>query len=486
MAFRPLRTSADDDGTLNDSSITSSVTQQGSGSSPLKPSNAAASESQSLLDSHAEEDAGQATLFSSVANLSNTILGTGMLALPHAIAQGGLVTGFMLISLAGAASALGLYLLSRCCARLGSRQASFTALASLTYPAASTFFDAAIALKCFGVSISYLIIMGSLTPQVVDSLTPKGIEPHPVLLDRRLWISLSMIILTPLGFLRRLHSLRFTSYLALLAVASLCLLVVVNIADPSHLPQRGEIHLFRWSAGLLTSLPIYVFAFTCAQNLCSVYNELQSNTQSRMNIASFSSIGAAAIIYQLVGCLGYISFGAAVSSNIMLDYHNSVLASIVRIGVTLFVLFSYPLQLHPCRASLDKVLAGQQAVAKAAVEGTQQEEPTPHEIPQGKFIAMTVGILVATYTIAMNVQNLSVVLGIVGATGSTTVSFILPGLFFLALFRNDLSAKDRILRIFAWILLVTGLTLMIVCLSLQVWQAQRSTRSPHPSILQQN
>jgi uncharacterized membrane protein YhaH (DUF805 family) len=70
----------------------------------------------------------------------------------------------------------------------------------------------------FGVSISYLIILGALVPRVVVSFVD---SPPAFLLDRRLWIALSLTILVPLAFLRRLDSLRFTSYVALIAVADL-------------------------------------------------------------------------------------------------------------------------------------------------------------------------------------------------------------------------------------------------------------------------
>lgn len=45
-------------------------------------------------------------------------------------------------------------------------------------------------------------------------------------LDRRLWILLSMTVLCPIAFLRRLDSLKWISYIALVAVVNLvCLLL---------------------------------------------------------------------------------------------------------------------------------------------------------------------------------------------------------------------------------------------------------------------
>ncbi|EIE75899.1 hypothetical protein RO3G_00603 [Rhizopus delemar RA 99-880] len=64
------------------------------------------------------------------------------------------------------ASGIGLYFLSRCAARTEGRQASFFAISKLTWPKVAVLFDLAIAIKCFGVAVSYLIIIGDLMPQV--------------------------------------------------------------------------------------------------------------------------------------------------------------------------------------------------------------------------------------------------------------------------------------------------------------------------------
>ncbi|KAK4049602.1 hypothetical protein OIV83_004100 [Microbotryomycetes sp. JL201] len=52
---------------------------------------------------------GTASLVSCVANLTNTIIGTGALAMPHAFASGGLVPGIVTVVFCGSASAFGLY-----------------------------------------------------------------------------------------------------------------------------------------------------------------------------------------------------------------------------------------------------------------------------------------------------------------------------------------------------------------------------------------
>lgn len=96
------------------------------------------------------------------------------------------------------ASGLGLYLQARCAQYLDRGSASFFALSQITYPNASVIFDAAIAIKCFGVGVSYLIIIGDLMPGVVEGFLG-GAPEHDFLAHRQFWITAFMFVLTILA-----------------------------------------------------------------------------------------------------------------------------------------------------------------------------------------------------------------------------------------------------------------------------------------------
>ena len=133
---------------------------------------------------------GQASLLSSVINLVNTIVGAGVLAMPLAMSHMGILLGSVIILWSGLTAGFGLYLQTRCARYLERGSASFFALSQITYPNAAVVFDAAIAIKCFGVGISYLIIIGDLMPGVV-----RGFSPNPAadfLIDRHFWVTAFM------------------------------------------------------------------------------------------------------------------------------------------------------------------------------------------------------------------------------------------------------------------------------------------------------
>jgi amino acid permease len=103
----------------------------------------------------------------------------------------GITLGTIVILWSGMTAAFGLYLQSRCARYLERGTSSFFALSQITYPNAAVFFDAAIAIKCFGVGVSYLIIIGDLMPGVVRGFD-KGADAIPFLVDRHFWVTVFM------------------------------------------------------------------------------------------------------------------------------------------------------------------------------------------------------------------------------------------------------------------------------------------------------
>lgn len=187
--------------------------------------------------------------------------------MPSAMSHMGVMLGVIIILWSGITSAFGLYLQSRCARYVDRGSSSFFALSQMTYPGAAIVFDAAIAVKCFGVGVSYLIIIGDLMPQVALGFNSRADEV-PFLVDRHFWITAFMLVIIPLAFLRRLDSLKYTSLIALVSIGYLIILVVYHFASDS-LADRGEVRIIKWAGvvPMLSSLPVVIFAYTCHQNV---------------------------------------------------------------------------------------------------------------------------------------------------------------------------------------------------------------------------
>ncbi|PWY90813.1 hypothetical protein BO70DRAFT_368039 [Aspergillus heteromorphus CBS 117.55] len=397
---------------------------------------------------------GEATWISCVINLVNTIIGAGVLAMPLAISHMGIVLGVFVILWSGITAGFGLYLQSRCAQYLERGTASFFALSQLTYPNAAVVFDAAIAIKCFGVGVSYLIIIGDLMPGVVQGFVG-GAPDYDFLVDRHFWVTAFMLIVIPLSYLRRLDSLKYTSIAALVSMAYLVVLVVYHFVKGDTTTDRGPVRVIHWAGPVptLSSLPVIVFAFTCHQNMFSILNEIGNNSHFRTTGVVFASIGGAAATYILVAITGYLSFGNSVGGNIVSMYPPGLWATIGRAAIVMLVMFSYPLQCHPCRASVDAVLRWRPKSASAS-DNSPHRHPllgskgtrTPEPMSDLRFSVITTTILVLSYIVAMTVSSLEAVLAYVGSTGSTSISFILPGLFYYKISSPDSPHHQRLLK----------------------------------------
>jgi amino acid permease len=162
----------------------------------------------------------------------------------------------------------------------------------------------------------------------------------------------------------------------------------------------------------------------------------------------------------------------------------SLTIAVGRFGIVLLVGLSYPLQCLPCRACLHGLTRGiwkryaparlASAPVTPARNGIPESDPESededhfHQTPQNhlrtpraheqsplvpkpprptekrggdmtqrKFVFLTTVILVSGFLVALAVDELEVVLGFVGSTGSTIISFILPGFFYFKLFRAE-------------------------------------------------
>ena len=89
----------------------------------------------------------------------------------------------------------------------------------------------------------------------------------------------------------------------------------------------------------------------------------------------------------------------------------------------------YPLQAHPARKCALSLYA---AVALGKDPDTGVPE-VPGIVP---FYAITAAFVLGSYGVAMAVTDLGIVLAMVGATGSTMVSYILPGAIYYKLHPN--------------------------------------------------
>lgn len=81
--------------------------------------------------------------------------------------------------------------------------------------------------------------------------------------------NINRLVVIPLSFLRRLDSLKYTSFIALVSIGYLVIIVLAHFLIGDTLSDRGAIRPIAPAGPIevLSSFPIIVFAYTCHQNV---------------------------------------------------------------------------------------------------------------------------------------------------------------------------------------------------------------------------
>lgn len=366
---------------------------------------------------------GTAGFLSSSTNLLKAIMGSGMLALPFAFGSVGALPGVLLLVVAAALSGAGLQLLVMASNRVTSmglgphRASNFTALAQPTYPKAAFIFEFAVLLKCTLVAASYLTVVSDVMPTFVRAIAPSA---WSLLTSRYFWASFTAAIISPVCFMHRMDSLKYTSFLGLIGILYLFILSIIlffsfNGSVGQSLSNINLFVPFKFSS--LTSFSVFVFAFNCHQNIFPIYNEIKDNRSSRLLWLISICLGICSIIYTIFALSFYGVFGAGVASNVLKSLPPKGAPYVAaQLLYGLLMIFSYPLQTFPARASLIKLVALFYA-------------PKSNRMQLSLHMAATSVLIGITWIIVMTRVPLEFLLAFVGCTAGPVICYFLPALF---------------------------------------------------------
>jgi amino acid permease len=230
---------------------------------------------------------------SAIFGLVSTIVGGGVLSLPFAFAQTGLVLGTALLLGSAAASEFTIQLVVSCARRTGAE--SYEALALHSYgPWAQTAVVAVVAALTWMCSVAYLVLMADMLEPLVEGL------PRQLAIGRRGVTLAAGAGVLPLCLLRSLHALRFTSVLCVVAVLALAGCIAYKSLTEGYAfvpPPAGSGHhhdsdlqLMVWPRsasaawmGTLHALPIFCVSFLCHFNVVSTHTQLHAPSRDRVS-----------------------------------------------------------------------------------------------------------------------------------------------------------------------------------------------------------
>lgn len=424
-----------------------------------------------LLGNGAQARTKGASFASSVFNLMNAIMGSGILGLAYAMASTGIVGFCILLVVVSSLAAYSIHLLLTLCDKTGINSYEDLGGRALKKPG-KVLVGITILIQNIGAMSSYLFILKSELPAAINSfLSSHGTGDAWYQDGRLLLIIATLVIVLPLSMSPKIGFLGYTSSIAFFFMLYFAIVVVVKKwAIPCPLPHNTTIppetlqtlndsectpKLFVVSSKSAYAIPTMAFSFLCHTAILPIYCELERPTKKRMQNVTNVSIGLSFLFYLISALFGYLTFYAHVDSELLLSYdaylRHDIMVMTVRLAILFSVLLTVPLIQFPARKALLSLLHRDQSFSWL------------------KHILTTLMILAVVLLMAIFVPDIRHVFGVVGSTTSSCLLFVFPGIFYLKISGQPLKTFDSIgalvLVVFGLMMGITSLSVIVVTLT---------------------
>lgn len=364
-----------------------------------------------------------ASMLASFFNLTNAIVGAGIIGLPYAIRRAGFILGLtMVVCLAWLVDwTLRILAVN---SKLSGRQ-TYQDMVEYCFGKwglfASSFFQGAMA---GGGMASFIVIVGDTLPHVLNSLIPSlgATGFGQVVFSRRFVIAFFVICMAyPLSLYRDIGKLGKTSAFAVVAMFTIITSVIIEApridsslrADPSE-----SIKFF--NTGVFQAIGVVTFAFVCHHNSFMIYGSLKKPTLNRYFEVIHLSTAIATVASLIIGVFGYISFKDKTQGNILNNFpQDNLLINIARFLFALNMITTFPMETLVAREVIDVlVFRGQ-------------------EFSMKRHVWITTGLCAVGLAIGETVCNLGVLLELTGGMSASFLAFILPSACYIQLITRD-------------------------------------------------
>ncbi|CAL8275651.1 unnamed protein product [Boreogadus saida] len=420
---------------------------------------------------------GKTSFGMSIFNLSNAIMGSGILGLAFAMSNTGIVFFIILLCAIAVLSAYSIHLLLKSAGVVGIR--AYEQLGNRAFGQPGKVVAASIiTVHNIGAMSSYLFIVKSELPLVIQAfLGQHGNTGEWFLEGNYLIMIVSATLILPLSLMRQLGYLGYTSGFSLSCMVFFLISVIYKKFNiPCPLPGYGNnmtesliapvnqtglmdddfclAKFFTINSQTAYTIPILAFAFVCHPEVLPIYTELRDANKQRMQRVANISILAMFVMYLLTALFGYLTFYMGVEPELLHTYSRvdplDVLFLCVRLAVLVAVTLTVPVVLFPIRRAIIQIVCPDKPFHWA------------------RHIAIAVVLLVIVNLLVILVPSIRDIFGLIGATSAPSLIFILPGIFYIRIIPEEqeplLSWKKILAACFAalgFILMIMSLTFII-------------------------
>ncbi|KAK5915272.1 putative sodium-coupled neutral amino acid transporter 8 [Pseudochaenichthys georgianus] len=309
----------------------------------------------------------------------------------------------------------------------------------------------------FMICVAFLVVvqdqLEKLSVSLYETVTGSTEMPYYWYTDQRFYLFIMcVIIILPLSIPKEIGIQKYTSVLGTLAATYLCVAVIVKyylmeshnvIITPEHSEGVGS-----W-ASMFSVVPTICFGFQCHEACIAIYSSMENKKLLNWVIISVVSMFFCLLIYTLTGVYGFMTFGRAVASDILMSYPgNDVPMIISRLLFGISIITIYPIIL----------LLGRSVILNLMVRIQRRRwGVVTHSFETRCRVVLTVIWITVTLLIAMFVPDMGEVISVIGGISAFFI-FIFPGLCLVFTMQSEpVSPRVRvILTVWGVITIVVG------------------------------
>ncbi len=379
--------------------------------------------------------------------LLKAFIGTGIMFLPKAFRNGGILFSFITLVTVSLISSLCFHLLLVCRQRYGGGYGELGA--AIGGPKLRALILGSITISQIGFVCSGMIFIAENLASFLDAVTPSSTAP----LSGKALIAIQLVALIPLALIRNISKLGPAALLADIFI--LFGLIYIWYYDIATLASQGlnpTVELFNPRDFTLT-VGSAIFTFEGIGLLLPIQSSMaQPEKFSRLLYIVMVII---TIIFTSVGALCYATFGDRTSVEIISNYpQNSKLVNTVQFFYAMAVLVGTPVQLFPALRIIETSLFGERASGKRS------------SATKWKKNAFRAGITVLCGLIAiLGASDLDKFVALIGSFACVPLVYIYP-----ALLHYKGVAESRLAKVGDAFVMVVGLGAMIYTTTITVWR----------------
>lgn len=391
-------------------------------------------------------------------NMTNSIVGAGIVGIPRALKNSGMLAGMILLLFLAVTNDWTLRLIILNTKLSGEK--TYTSFVAHTFG----IFGEVIALLAqglfaFGGSIGFAVIIGDTIPHVLQSILHDAMEDSKFLsfiLSRNSIIVFCIVCISyPLSLTRDISRLAKASGLALISMLIIITLVVIRgPAMPDDL--RGSITGSQWllQDGIFKGASVISFAMVCHHNTTFIYDSMRKPTMDRFDAVTHLSCIVSTILCGILGISGYLNFGSKTKGNILNNFpSDDTWINVARFCFGLNMLTTFPLEIYVVREVVKQLITIRRRIMYRDSSYTLENLTHFQHVSVTSFVSF-VPMLISLFTC-----NLGAILELVGATSASLIAYILPPLCYDKMTKKG---KPFWKRLPCLLCIIFGFTVMIV------------------------